>query len=83
MMRRYHCEICGQPATIHETVFNEGAVSCRHLCQVHGQEKLLDPVVKSDEADFQALVDYYQSLSDAEKDELALDYRLQRRVAQP
>lgn len=82
-MRRYHCEICGQPATIHETALNDGAVSYRHLCQVHGQEMLPAPVVTSDEAGFQAMVDYYRNLSDAEKDELALDYRLQRRVAQP
>ncbi|HEY3395156.1 MAG TPA: hypothetical protein VGK58_20820 [Lacipirellulaceae bacterium] len=82
-MRQYLCEVCGQAATIHETAVNDGTVNYRHLCQVHGQEILLVPVVKQDDAAFQAMVDSYRSLSDAEKDELALDYRLRRRAALP
>lgn len=79
-MRRYHCEVCGQPATIHETAVNDGAVSYRHLCEAHGQDVALTEAVKRDEASFQVMVDYYRGLSDAEKDQLALEYRLRRRV---
>jgi hypothetical protein len=79
-MRCYPCEVCGEPATIHETAIEGGVVSRRHSCEVHGKESLLVPEVKSDDAGFQAMVDYYRGLSEAEKDEMAVEYRLLRRV---
>jgi hypothetical protein len=67
----------------HETALDDGVVAYRHLCFAHGQEELLAPQVKIDEASFQAMFDYFCGLSDAEKDQLALEYRLRRRAAVP
>jgi hypothetical protein len=68
------CEICGQPAVIHETVVeDEGAVT-RHLCQDHGQAA--SPVVDFGPQATQAAEEQYRNLSDAEKEQFAMLYRL-------
>ena len=36
-MSLFNCEICGQPATVHMTIINDGVKSNRHLCQSHAQ----------------------------------------------
>jgi hypothetical protein len=64
------CEICGQPAVIHETaVAGEGAVT-RHLCREHGQPAV--PVLDFGPQAAQAAEEQYRSLSDAEKEHFAL-----------
>jgi hypothetical protein len=73
------CEICGQPATIHETtVDGENAVT-RHLCQEHGATAM--PSVAPGRDALQAAEQFYHSLSDAEKEHMALLYRLTHRGA--
>jgi hypothetical protein len=76
-MLQPRCEICGQPATIHETaVEGEGAVT-RHLCQEHGEAAL--PAVDFGPEAAQAAEQQYNSLSEGEKEHLALLYRLTHR----
>lgn len=71
------CEICGQPATIHETtVEGENAVT-RHLCQDHGATTL--PTVAPGQDAIQAVEQYYHSLSEAEKEHIALLHRVTHR----
>jgi hypothetical protein len=71
------CEICGQPATIHETsVEGDGAVT-RHLCQEHGDAAL--PPIDLGPAAAQAAEELYRRLSDAEKEHFGLLYRLTHR----
>lgn len=35
-MRPMKCDLCDQPAAIHETVVDQGNVTMRHLCRDHG-----------------------------------------------
>jgi hypothetical protein len=71
------CEICGQPATIHETsVEGEGAVT-RHLCQEHGEA--VWPAVDLGPNAAQAAEEQYRRLSDVEKEHFGLLYRLTHR----
>ena len=79
-MHQHQCEICGRPATIHETSLASGAVSDRHVCYAHGEAMLLKPTAEQRE-DFRALVEYFRGLSAAEHDQIALSYRLSRRFA--
>jgi hypothetical protein len=63
---------------IHETaVEDEGAVT-RHLCQDHGQPAL--PVLDFGPQAIQAAEEKWRNLSDAEKEHLALLYRLTHRT---
>ena len=77
------CAVCGQPATIHETALAGGAAVVRHLCQEHGQSAWrevvppLDPEKQA--AALQALEQHWRGLSEAEKEHLALTYRLTKR----
>jgi hypothetical protein len=79
-MHQPECVICGQPATIHETALTRGQAISRHLCQSHGQS-LLPTIAPGDQAAaLRSLAEQYRSLSDAERTQLALSYRLTRRA---
>jgi hypothetical protein len=73
------CDVCGQPATIHETVIRGGEATSRHLCSEHGEPLLPSVDPGSQAAALQAAEEYYRSLSEAEREHLALVYRLTRR----
>ena len=60
-MTRTHCDICGKPATIHETVREAGGVTSRHLCQEHGELRVIE--------------EYYHRLPEAEREQIARVYR--------
>ena len=64
-MLRPNCALCGQPATIHETVCDAGRVTSRHLCQEHGELRVIE--------------EYYYGLTEAERQHIARAYRLARR----
>jgi hypothetical protein len=72
------CEICGQPAVIHETVVEEGVAVARHLCQAHGQAAV--PILDFGPQAAEAAEEKYRSLSDAEKEHFAMLYRLTHRT---
>jgi hypothetical protein len=72
------CEICGQPAVIHETAVEEEGAVTRHLCQDHGQATW--PAVNLGPQAAQAAEELYRNLSDAEKEHAALLYRLTHRT---
>jgi hypothetical protein len=82
-MLQPRCEICGRPATLHETALAGGAVVVRHLCQEHGQDAWhavlppLDPDRQA--AALQAVEGHWRGLPEAEKEHLALTYRLAKR----
>jgi len=73
------CERCERSATIHETTIEAGKAIARHYCPEHGKTLMppLDPEVQA--AGLLAVEEYYNSLSDAERENLALLYRLQKR----
>jgi hypothetical protein len=71
------CEICGQPATIHETAVEREGVVSRHLCQKHGEAT--SPTVDLGPQAAQAAEEQFRRLSDAEKEHVALLYRLTHR----
>jgi hypothetical protein len=73
------CDICGQPATIHETAVRAGEAVTRHLCREHGESSLPAVIPGVQAASLQAAEEYFRSLSDAEREHLALVYRLTRR----
>jgi hypothetical protein len=79
-MHKPQCVICGQPATIQETAITGGKPTVRHLCQEHGESLLpaIDP--DSQAASLRTLEEHYRSLSDAERENLALEYHLTRRA---
>ena len=77
-MLQPRCEICGQPAVIHETaVEDEGAVT-RHLCQEHGQAAV--PVLDFGPQAAQAAEEQYRSLFGAQKEHMAMFYRFTHRT---
>lgn len=75
------CEACGRPATIHETAIRGGEAASRHFCREHGEPTVaavdLGPAASAEA--FRAAGEYYQGLADAEREHLALLYRLGRR----
>jgi hypothetical protein len=78
------CEVCGQPAVVHETEINASSVKTRHLCQAHGEAGWRDAVLSLGDADFQAsalrdLEDQWRRLSENDKQQLAQLHRLSRR----
>jgi hypothetical protein len=74
------CAICGQPATIHETVIEAGAAVTRHFCQEHGEAACRAMAPSLGDADsHQALEVRWRGLSEAEQEHLALLYRLTHR----
>jgi hypothetical protein len=78
-MLQPRCENCGQLATIHETAIIAGKAASRHFCLEHGKSSLppVDPGVQG--ASLREAEEYYRSLSDAEREHMALVYRLTKR----
>jgi hypothetical protein len=75
------CDVCGQPATIHETVIEGDTAVSRHLCLEHGQAAM-PTVPAGDPADaLRAAEEQFGQLSEAEKEHWALYYRLIHRGA--
>jgi hypothetical protein len=72
------CDICGQPATIHETAIRAGEAVSRHRCQEHG-ESFLPTRIPGVQASLPTAEELYRSLSEAEREHFALIYRLTRR----
>jgi hypothetical protein len=70
------CDICGQPAAIHETVIEGDTAVSRHLCLEHGQAAM--PTVPAGEPAkaLRAAEEQFRQLSEAEKEHWALLYRL-------
>jgi hypothetical protein len=62
-MLKPDCDICGKPATVHETVREAGEVTSRHFCQEHGELRVIEEY-------------YRRSLSEAEWEPVARVYRL-------
>jgi hypothetical protein len=73
------CDICGQPATIHETAIRAGEAATRHLCQEHGESSLPTAIPGVQASSLATVEEPCRSLSDAERDHLALVYRLTKR----
>jgi hypothetical protein len=72
------CAICGKPATIHDTLIEARAATSRHFCPEHA-EPSLPPVFRGSQADaMKALEEYYHSLSDSERENMALLNRLSK-----
>jgi hypothetical protein len=77
-MLELKCAICGKPATIHDTVIESQAATSRHFCPEHAEPAPV-PVFRGSQADAQkALEEYYHSLSDSERENMALLYRLSK-----
>jgi hypothetical protein len=82
-MRQDKCEICGQLATVHETAIESGGeIVVHHLCQEHGASAL-QSMVRSDDPRTQAalaeLSEWYNGLTDVERNRMEMEYRLIRR----
>jgi hypothetical protein len=73
------CDICGQPATIHDTAINAGEAVSRHRCQEHGESLLTTSIPGVDAASLPTAEELYQRLSESERKHFALLYRLTRR----
>lgn len=78
-MHSFSCELCGQPATIHETAVENGAVVARHLCAEHGESAWRSATPRLPADAWQAVEEYARGLSPEEWDALALRHRLSRR----
>ena len=78
-MLQPRCAICEQPATIHETTIEAGVATSRHFCQEHGESPLppVDPALQA--ASLRALEEHFNSLSDAEREHMALLHRFSKR----
>ena len=61
-MTKPNCDICGKPATVHETVREAGEATSRHFCQEHGELRVIEEC-------------YRRSLSEAEWEPIARLYR--------
>jgi hypothetical protein len=61
-MTKPNCDICGKPATVHETAREAGEATSRHFCQKHGELRVIEEY-------------YRRSLSDAEWEPIARVYR--------
>jgi hypothetical protein len=78
-MLQYKCDICGQPATIRETAIRAGEAVSRHLCQEHGAslQPTANPGVPA--ASLATAEELYRSLSEEEREHLALIHRFTKR----
>jgi hypothetical protein len=77
------CEVCGEPAAIHETAIENGvAVGSHQLCKLHGEPHWRSAVqaveARSQDALAQ-LTEWHRGLSDVERTRLEMEYRLMRR----
>jgi hypothetical protein len=75
-MHQHKCEICGQPATLHETAIRSREAVSRHLCQEHGVSLVPKSIPGAPAASLPAAEELYRSLSETEREHLALIYRL-------
>ena len=73
------CEICGQPAVIHESAVEEEVAGTRHLCQEHRQAAVV-PVLDFGPQAAQAAEEQYRSLFGAQKEHMAMFYRFTHRT---
>jgi hypothetical protein len=73
------CDVCGQPATIHETLIKGGEAASRHLCQEHGESSLPTVVPGVQATPLPTAEELYRGLSEAEREHMALLYRLTKR----
>jgi hypothetical protein len=79
-MNGQKCDVCGAPATIHETAVENSQIVVRHLCQNHGKDLIPAIDFANHEAARQTVMEMYNRLSDTEKNELALLHRWSKRV---
>ena len=82
-MHQHRCEICGRTATTHDTAVESGAAQAvRHLCQQHAgidwRSLLLADAASSQNA-LASLIEWHRGLSDGEKSQLEMEYRLRMR----
>jgi hypothetical protein len=81
-MHPFPCDVCGQPATIHETALEAGTAVVRHYCEEHGKSAWADALRLDDPSSqaeaLKAAKEYYRSLSDEEKAQLAELHRFTR-----
>jgi hypothetical protein len=77
------CEVCGNPATIHETVIESGVgVGLHHLCKQHGESHwqiAAQAVEARSQGALGPLTEWYRSLDHAARSRLEMEYRLMRR----
>jgi hypothetical protein len=82
-MEHPKCEVCGQPAAIHETAIENGvAVGTHQLCQQHGEShwrSAIEAVELGSQDAAAQLGEWYRSLSDVERNRLEMEYRMMRR----
>jgi hypothetical protein len=83
-MQQSKCDVCGQTAAIHDTEIIDGHVVTKHFCQEHGEAAWREALLPLSNAKFHAstlrdLEEYWQTLSVAEKEQLAQLHRLSRR----
>jgi protein-arginine kinase activator protein McsA len=76
-MFRLNCESCGQPATIHETVIEDGEVITRHICQEHGVSPMQAANLGSEAP--QSAEELLHRFTATEREQLALLHRLTHR----
>jgi hypothetical protein len=78
-MLQPECDVCGQPATIHETVISGGGrlpvTSARNM----GVSSLPTVVTGVQATSHPTAEELYRSLSEAERGHMALVYRLTKR----
>lgn len=83
-MNAHKCDICGQPATIHDTAVHCGEVTVsKHYCRQHGVSLEPDTLVLGNTSRIAALATvtgWHNSLSDSEKRQLEMDYHEFRRL---
>lgn len=48
-MHMQSCDLCDNPAYVHETILRSGVVKARHLCRAHGLKLWRDAVVPANE----------------------------------
>ncbi|MGD9634953.1 MAG: hypothetical protein AB7G28_23830 [Pirellulales bacterium] len=76
------CEICGNPATIHDSHVSSGAADTHHYCGQHAPHDTSPaPSLTSSERieALATLAEYFGHLSEREKSQLTLEHRLARR----
>jgi hypothetical protein len=82
-MQPFPCDVCGQPATIHETALEAGPAVVHHYCAEHGRSAWPDALrLDGPHAQAEALKaaeEYFRNLSDEEKAQLAELHRFTQR----
>jgi hypothetical protein len=78
-MHPERCDVCGRPATVHETAIAAGNVASRHFCDAHGAGVRADAVPLDDtqrQAAITTLAERASKMTPAERARLELEYRL-------